>query len=59
MTLAPLGTKPMALGACMFAIDNDDVRVVYPRPKEYVSQTTRASWRSWRYDVRLSRPLKK
>ena len=59
MTLAPLGTKPMALGACMFAIDNDDVRVVYPRPKEYVSQTTRASWRSWRYDVRLSMPLKK
>ena len=53
MTLAPLGTKPMALGACMFAIDNDDVRVVYPRPKVYVSQTTRASWQSWRYDVRF------
>ena len=33
MTLAPLGTKPMALGACLFAIENEDVRVVYPRPQ--------------------------
>ena len=53
MTLAPLGTKPMALGGCLFAIDNDDVRVVYARPQEYVSRTSWASWRSWRYDVRL------
>lgn len=53
MTVAPLGPKPMALGACLFAIDNDDVRLVYPRPKKYVSRTTRASWQSWRYDVRL------
>ena len=53
MTLAPLGTKPMALGGCLFAIDNDDVRVVYARPREYVSRTSWSSWQSWRYDVRL------
>ena len=53
MTLAPLGTKPMALGGCLFAIDNDDVRVVYAQPREYVSRTSRSSWQSWRYDVRL------
>ena len=53
MTLAPLGTKPMALGGCLFALDNDDVRVVYARPREYVSRTSCSSWRSWRYDVRL------
>lgn len=53
MTLAPLGTKPMALGGCLFAIDNDDVRVVYARPREYVSRTSWSSWQTWRYDVRL------
>jgi len=59
MTVAPLGPKPMALGACLFAIDNEDVRIVYPRPQQYTSQTTRASWKSWRYDVHFGRTGKK
>jgi len=54
MTIAPLGTKPMALGACLFAISNEDVRVVYPLPETYAKKTTRASWRSWRYDMDVS-----
>src|SRR5437588_2175566 len=33
INVAPLGTKPMALGACLFALHNPDVRVVYPLPE--------------------------
>ncbi|PTX43587.1 hypothetical protein C8P64_2116 [Christiangramia gaetbulicola] len=30
--LAPLGTKPHSIGACMFAIDNEDVQIYYDFP---------------------------
>ncbi len=36
LNICVLGTKPMALGACLFSIDNkDSVKVTYPYPKEY------------------------
>ena len=54
MTIAPLGTKPMALGACLFAISHEDVRIVLPLPNEYLTKTTRKSWRTWRYGVTFS-----
>jgi len=52
--IAPLGTKPMALGACLFAINNESVRVVYPMPDRYEPVTTNRSWNSWVYEVPLS-----
>lgn len=52
--IAPLGTKPMALGACLFAINNPTVRVVYPLPEQYESVTTDKSWSSWEYVIPLS-----
>ncbi|MCF6149478.1 MAG: hypothetical protein E3K37_12565 [Candidatus Kuenenia sp.] len=49
INIAPLGTKPMALGACLFALNYPDVRVVYPLPEMYEKVTTNSCWNSWRY----------
>lgn len=51
INIAPLGTKPMALGACLFALYYPDVRVVYPLPETYEKVTTTRCWNSWRYSI--------
>jgi hypothetical protein len=51
--IAPLGTKPMALGACLFAINNPTVRIVYPLPEKYESVTTDRCWSCWAYNIPL------
>lgn len=53
INIAPLGTKPMALGACLFALHNPDVRIVYPLPENYESKYSDMSWNSWVYDLPL------
>ncbi len=42
--IAPIGTKPMALGACLFAL-------VYPLPQKYADVTTQECWNSWSYEI--------
>lgn len=54
MNIAPLGTKPMALGACLFALHNPDVRIVYPLPENYENKYSDRSWNSWIYDLPLT-----
>ena len=54
INIAPLGTKPMALGACLFALNYPDVRVVYPLPETYEKVTTKRCWNSWRYLIPLN-----
>lgn len=54
INIAPLGTKPMALGACLFALYYPDVRVVYPLPETYEKVTTNKCWNSWRYLIPLN-----
>ena len=54
INIAPLGTKPMALGACLFALYYPDVRVVYPLPATYEKVTTNKCWNSWRYLIPLN-----
>ena len=51
--IVPIGTKPMALGVCLFSIYNDDIRVIYPFPEEYNTTTTKESKKSWEYVVCL------
>ncbi len=51
--VAPLGTKPMALGACMLGLACPSVRIVYPLPERYAEKTTEESWRSWAYVLEL------
>lgn len=53
INIAPLGTKPMALGACLFAIHNPDVRIVYPMPYNYRKITTDNCSASWIYNIPL------
>jgi len=53
LTIAPLGTQPMALGACMFATMYKEARVIYPYPEKYASITTDKCWNSWSYQVPL------
>jgi hypothetical protein len=53
INIAPLGTKPMALGACLFAMYNPKVRVVYPFPESYKKITTNNCWNSWQYKIPL------
>lgn len=53
INIAPLGTKPMALGACLFALHNPEVRVVYPLPEKYEDKYSDACWSSWMYELPL------
>lgn len=56
--IAPLGPKPMALGACMFALAESSVRILYPLPEKYAIKTTSDCWQAWRYTVPLGAALK-
>lgn len=53
INIAPLGTKPMALGACIFAIHHPEARIVYPMPEKYINVTTNRCWNSWAYNIPL------
>ena len=49
-----LGSKPMALGACMFALRNPDiVKVSYPFPKTHRIHTSIEVSDVWRYRIGL------
>jgi hypothetical protein len=47
----------MALGACMFALADNSIRVVYPMPDKYANVTTDRCWHSWRYVIPLGSEL--
>lgn len=49
--IAPLSTKPIALGVCLFAIDNGFVRVVYPISKQYNQNTTINTYSTLIYQI--------
>jgi hypothetical protein len=53
INIAPLGTKPMALGACLFALHNPRVRIIYPKPEAYALEVTRECNKSWSYTIPL------
>jgi hypothetical protein len=49
--IVPLSSKPMALGVCLFALFNEDIRVIYPFPETYVRNTTNRCNNCWEYRV--------
>lgn len=53
LNIAPLGTKPMALGACLFALHYPSVRIIYPLPENYADKYSDACWNSWIYELPL------
>lgn len=51
--IIPAGSKPMALGACLFALKNgkNDVRVLFPFPCEYKNQNSIGTGKIWEYTL--------
>lgn len=52
--VAPLGTKPAALGVCLFALDHENVRIVYPISDIYSPHVTNKVIKTWVYEVFLT-----
>jgi len=53
LTIVPLGTKPMAFGSCLFAMEHKDCRIVYSYPKEYFLKPSKDWGKSWMYFVQF------
>jgi hypothetical protein len=51
ISIAPLGSKPMALGCCLFVLENPECRVVYPYPMEYNSKSSTGYEKTWLYII--------
>ena len=46
----PTGSKPMALGACLFALKNDNnIRLLFPFPSEYKNESSSGIGTMWEY----------
>lgn len=52
INICVLGSKPMALGACLFSLDfKKHVKVTYPFPKYYGNNISEGSSTSWFYEL--------
>jgi len=51
--IAPLSTKPVSLGVCLYALNNDKVRVVYPISSKYNQTRTLSSYETYGYEIEL------
>ncbi|MFC4636008.1 hypothetical protein ACFO3O_19015 [Dokdonia ponticola] len=49
IVIAPLGTKPMALGACMFALKYPEIRIIYPFPENFNTESNGNCSTTWLY----------
>ncbi len=51
--IIPAGTKPMALGACLFALKNgnNDIRILFPFPAIYKNQHSIGKGTIWEYVI--------
>lgn len=51
--ISPLGTKPVALGVCLFALDYENVRVIYPISDTYSTHSTDNVAKTLVYEISL------
>ena len=58
VSIVPLGTKAMTLGAGLYALDNPQVRIAYPLPSRAKSRETKECGKSWLFRVNLARTRK-
>lgn len=55
VNVAPIGSKPMALGVCLYAIHNPFIRIIYPMPENYNNDSTTSEiWHSLMYIIPLT-----
>lgn len=52
--VAPLSTKPVALGVCLYALAHDNLRVVYPTADEYKHHRANSVHNTYLYSIKLS-----
>jgi hypothetical protein len=57
ITIAPLGSKPMTLGAALYALRNPSVRIVYALPEQYRDVVTRKCGTTWKFHLHLNAPF--
>ena len=51
--VAPLSTKPVALGVCLYALNHESLRVVYPMSEKYNQHSTNKVLRTYLYNIPL------
>lgn len=51
--ISPLATKPVALGVCLFALNYEKVRIVYPISDVYSSHVTNRVIKTLVYEISL------
>lgn len=51
--IAPLGPKPMAVGACLFALHFPETRILYPMSDNIEKKYSEGVWQTWRYRLDL------
>lgn len=49
--ISPLGSKPVSLGVCLYALDHENVRIVYPVSELYSLHLTNDVIKTWVYDI--------
>lgn len=54
ISIAPIGTKPMAMGSCLFALEHPECRIIYPYPLEYRHKSSEGYGPTWIYEVQSS-----
>ena len=52
--VAPLSTKPVALGVCLYALAHDSLRVVYPTADEYKHHRANSVHNTYLYGIKLN-----
>lgn len=52
--VAPLSTKPIALGVCLYAMEHKNLRVVYPMSEEYNMHNTNSVLHTFLYKIQLA-----
>ena len=49
--IAPLSTKPVSLGVCLFALKHPNIRIVYPLSEQYIARNTSAVLQTYMYRI--------
>lgn len=48
---APLSTKPVALGVCLYALEHENLRVVYPIAESYIPHRANSVFNTYLYEI--------
>lgn len=49
---APLSTKPVALGVCLYALEHENLRVVYPMADSYLPHRANSVYSTYLYSIK-------